>query len=102
MPTRLTRLDCYNRQRLFEYKGAARRLFVSCRRRHGAEYPGRVPGLPPQLHAEIVRDDAGADIAAARDRPRPDAWVRRDPPPFCAILVREPKERPYAARERTR
>ena len=42
MPTRLTRLDCYNRHRLFEYKGAARRLFVSRRRRHGAECPGRV------------------------------------------------------------
>ncbi len=51
MPTRLTRLDCYNRHRLFEHKGAARRLFVSRRRRHGAECPGRVPGLPPQLHA---------------------------------------------------
>ena len=42
-----------------------RRFFASRCRGHGAERPGRVPGLPPQLQAEIARDDAGADVAAA-------------------------------------
>ena len=60
-------------------KGAARRpFFVSRGRRHGAERPGRVPGLPPQLQAEIARDEAGADVAAAA-RVCASCWARSAP-----------------------
>jgi len=51
-------------------------FFVSRRRRHGAERPGRVPGLPPQLQAEIARDEAGADVAAAA-RVCASCWARK-------------------------
>ena len=51
MPTRLTKLDCYNPHPLFEYKGAQGAFLFHADPTHGAECPGRVPGLPPQLHA---------------------------------------------------
>ena len=42
MPTRLTRLDCYNRHRLFEYKGAQGAFLFHADPTHGAERPLRV------------------------------------------------------------
>jgi hypothetical protein len=67
MPTRLTRLDCYNRHRLFEHKGAARRLFVSsdadtapsghyeCRTRKCIFSRGRIPPSWTSRQSSSVR-----------------------------------------------
>ena len=66
MPTRLTRLDCYNRHRLFEHKGAARRLFVSRRRRHGAERPLRVQDT--QVHFLERAHSPFLDVAPVIER----------------------------------
>ena len=80
MPTRLTRLDCYNRHRLFEHKGAARRLFVSRRRRHGAERPLRVQDT--QVHFLESAHSPFLDVAPVIERA---GSVRSTSPSFSAF-----------------
>ena len=68
MPTRLTKLDCYNRHRLFEYKGAQGAFLFHADPTHGAERPLRVQDtqvhFPESAHSPCLSRQSSSVRAA--------------------------------------
>ena len=80
MPTRLTKLDCYNPHPLFEYKGAQGAFLFHADPTHGAERPLRVQDT--QVHFLERAHSPFLDVAPVIERA---GSVRSTSPSFSAF-----------------